>query len=399
MRKFALLLLVGLAVPAFAASEFRMDEQVTAAQLEQILASNHGKHDEYVERLLRGLELTQRLSAGRLARAEAELPGPASRKALMGISDAAAFLNLPAEDLPAVAPPDHAAKISLLTKAINYVNQTTHQLPNFFATRHTIYFEAKPGKQNAPPEQAITRELLSSVGTSNVTVFYRDGQEIKQNNAGKPVKDDLYQLRLETSGEFGPILSTVLGDALNGKLGWGRWEQGSLGPMAVFRYSVAKESSHYSVFYPDSKLEKRKEPAYHGEIAINPADGAILRITLLADFDPSDSNVKANVLVEYGSVEIGKKSYICPVKSVALSVVRIPKTDGFLPLFFKDVNPTGSSSLRMRINDVRFTHYHLFRAESRILTEDEAAAESLSPAPGPDTVQAAKPAKGSPQQP
>lgn len=398
MRKFAWLLLVGLAIPAYAASEPRIDRQVTVEQLEQILAKNHGKQDDYMERLLYGLELTERLSAGRLARAEAELPGPGSRKALVGISDEAVFLNLPARGIVPIAPPDHAAQLALLTLAVDYVKQTTHLMPDFFATRQTFNFEAKPWKQDAPPEQAIAREALSFAGASSLTVFYRDGREFKQDNAGRDVKDDPNQFKLETSGEFGPILSAVLGDAFHGKMGWSRWEQGPTGLMAVFRYSVTQKASHYNVYSPDSKLAKQQAwevPAYHGEIAINPTDGSIRRITLLADFAPSDLNVKANLLVEYASIVIGNRRYICPVKSVALSVVRVPKTDDFLPLFFKDLSPVGSGFLRMRINDVRFTRYHLFRAESRILTDDEAA-KAISP--GPDAASATKPAE-TPQPP
>jgi len=47
----------------------------------------------------------------------------------------------------------------------------------------------------------------------------------------------------------------------------------------------------------------------------------------------------------------------------------------------------------MRVNDVRFTHYHVFRAETRLITGDDAAAEGPPPAPSPDEVPAAKPAK------
>ena len=368
MRKFTLLFLAGLALPAFAFSDFQMDEKVTVAQLEQTLASNHGQKDVYLERLLRGLELTERLSAERLARAEAELPGPASRKALTGICDEAAFLNLPALDLPENAPLDHAAQLSLLTLVVGYVNQKTHELPNFFATRQTVSFEARQSAQDVHPEQPLTRELLSSIGTSNVTVFYRDGREFKQNKAGKEVKDDPSEYKLETNGEFGPILAVVLDNALHGNMTWGHWEQGPSALIAVFRYSVAKESSHYGVFYPGLWRYKQEFPAYHGEIAVNPADGSILRITVQADFDPSDQNVRADLLVEYGSVEIGNKNYICPVKSVALSMIRIPNPD----FAHRNHDYDNMTFFVMRVNDVRFTHYHLFRAETRFLTGDDA---------------------------
>jgi hypothetical protein len=389
-----LLLLAGLAVPAFAASDFRMDEKITVAQLELILARNHGQHDEYLERLLRGLELTERLSAERLAQIEAELPGPASRKALMGICDEAAFLNLPARDLPAIAPMDHAAQLSLLTLAIGYVNQTTYELPNFFATRETTRFETTL-MQVAIPEKAITHKPLSFVDASNTTVFYRDGQEFQQSSNGKYVKDNPSQFKMASRGEFSLILAMVLSDALHGKVTWSHWEQGPSGLVAVFRYSVAKESSHFSVFSSDSTKARQEFPAYHGEIAANPADGSILRITALADFDPSDQIVRADRLVEYGFVEIGQRNYICPLKSVALSVVRTPAnaSEVNFGLFVKETSPADPSPFRMRVNDVRFTHYHVFRAETRILTGDDAAAEVPSPAPSPEGVPATEPAK------
>jgi len=388
VRKLVLLLMAGFAVQRCAASEFWIDRPVTVDQLEQLVAQNHGKPDSSVERLLYGLEVTERISAERLAKAEAGLPGPASKKALMAISDEAAFRNLPARDLPATAPLDHAAQLSLLAKVISYVNRTTQSMPNFFASRETTNFETQLLKRGDSPDQDFSRELWSSVGASKVTVYYRDGAEFKQNEEGKDMKDDSSQF-METNGEFGPILPVVLGDALHSKMGWSHWEQGPSGLMAVFRYSVAKELSNYSVFYPSISRNKQQATAYHGEIAVNPEDGSILRITLLALLNPTDQNAKANLLVEYGSVEIGNRNYICPVKSVDLSVVPVPSTSSLLA---SRTDPFHDSSrFRLRVNDVRFTHYHLFRAEIRILAG--AAPEGASPSPGPDVEQVLEPAK------
>jgi hypothetical protein len=394
MRKLALLLLAGLAVPAFANSVSQLSRPVTAEQLEQILVTAHGKHDRDLESQLSGLFLSQRLSAERLTQLEAGLPGPASRKALMGICDEAGFLDLPARDLPANAPPDKTAQNSLLTLIVNYVNQTTHALPNFFATRETTRFETAL-MQAAIPEKAITHKPLSFVEVSNTTVFYRDGRELQQSSNGKYLKVDPSDYKLETKGEFGSFLAIVLSDALHGKVTWGHWEQGPSGLVAVFRYSVAKESSHFSVFSPDSKKARQEFPAYHGEIAANPADGSILRITVLADFDPSDQNIKADLLIEYGSVEIGQRNYICPLKSVALSVVRIPvhTSEANFGLFVKEADPAESNSFRMRVNDTRFTRYHVFRAETRLITGDDAAAEGPPTVPSSDDVPATKPTK------
>jgi hypothetical protein len=215
-----------------------------------------------------------------------------------------------------------------------------------------------------------------------------------EDKAGKHGKDDSNRFELQTNGEFGPILATVLVDAVaHGKVAWGHWETGAAGRMAVFRYTVSKDASHYAVSYPGPKKEMQMVPAYHGEIAVNPADGSILRLTMLADFDPADLPIQAGLLVDYGPTEIGSKTYICPVKGVALSVVRISNPG----LFSGDSNRMDPDLIQMRINDVRFTQYHLFRAEVRILSGDGTETEGAPSTPGPAGTPSAAPAPA-PQQ-
>jgi hypothetical protein len=390
MQKFALLLLASLALPAFAASKQPEYRLVTAEQLEQIITATHGNSDRKVEGQLSGLFLSQRLSAERLAQMEAELPGPASRRALTVICDEAEFLRLPARDLPQYAPPDKSTQDSVRELIVKYVNQTTHELPNFLATRETSHFETFLWRIPAIPQQAIAHRPLSFVETSKVTVFYRDGQEFQERSNGKIVKDNPTQSKMETNGEFGPILATVIGDAFRGKVFWDHWEQGPSGRVAVFRYYVDKKSSHFSVY--SGKVQTF--PPYHGVFSVNPVDGSILRISVLAVPDPSDQNVRADLLVEYGSVEIGNRNYICPVKSVAISVVRtlgIP-TNTDLGAYIGDSGPVYSIPFRMRVNDTRFTNYHVFRAETRILTGDAVTTEGPPPAPSPEKVPAKEPA-------
>jgi hypothetical protein len=162
---------------------------------------------------------------------------------------------------------------------------------------------------------------------------------------------------MATRGEFGPILSMVLEDALQRGLSWSHWEQGASGPLAVFRYDVPKDLSHYEIVSWVGKPPYF--PAYHGELAIDPATGAILRITLLSsDVDPSGQLLDSSILVEYAPVAIGGKTYNCPVHCVAISR-RLPSNgteDG-----------TASAGEPTFLNDVVFTGYHLFRGEVRIL--------------------------------
>ncbi|MGD0631531.1 MAG: hypothetical protein ABR987_19545, partial [Terracidiphilus sp.] len=83
MRKLVLLLwMAGLAAPGLAA------RQVSVAQLEQFVTALRGKPDAQAAQQIYELELTERLSAARLGREQAELPGTLSRQALIAVSDA-----------------------------------------------------------------------------------------------------------------------------------------------------------------------------------------------------------------------------------------------------------------------------------------------------------------------
>ncbi len=105
---------------------------------------------------------------------------------------------------------------------------------------------------------------------------------------------------------FGPVLATVLVDAAQGKLAWSHWEQVAAAPLAVFRFAVPREKSHYEVEFCCVTADNgsyrvfRQFSGYHGEMAVDPATGAILRLTLEADLKPADKIVRSDILVEYG---------------------------------------------------------------------------------------------------
>ena len=128
MRKLALLLiLVGMALPAFAA------RRVTVEQLQQVLASAPGKPDEEIARQLADLQLTERASSARLSQWKAELPGPKAWLALVALADQSAFLRPPEAEMPALPAPDLATQRQIMSSAANYVSRIIPKLPNFFA--------------------------------------------------------------------------------------------------------------------------------------------------------------------------------------------------------------------------------------------------------------------------
>jgi hypothetical protein len=53
--------------------------------------------------------------------------------------------------------------------------------------------------------------------------------------------------------------------------------------------------------------------------AIDPAHGTIFRLVFRAELEPNDVLDRAGMVVEFGPVELGNKTYICPLKGVAAS--------------------------------------------------------------------------------
>jgi hypothetical protein len=371
MRKLTLLLLMGIALPAFSA------KRVTVDQLNALLNASHRKADARLAEQLSGLELTERASSAKLAQWETEFPGHRTRDALMALADSSAFLQLSEAEIPKIPAPPLAEQQRILSLAAVYVSKIIPQLPNFLATRNTTYFEDSPSQQVYYPDISsgvfgVTEyRPLHVVGKSSTAVTYLDGREVADSGIAKGHPSGPRSDRLTTTGEFGPILAVVVGDALHGSVNWSHWEQGIAGPEAVLHYAVPRERSHYKLVSACQAGIEQEFPAYHGEIAVDPASGSVLRLMLVADMDPTCLVAKANIVVEYGSVAIGGRSYICPVKSVSLTRMPVFETP-------KGVQaPT--APLKTRLNDVSFDGYHLFRAESRILSGDNVKPPESNP--------------------
>ena len=389
VRRLILLALAAvLAIPAGAA------EQVTVEQLEQALTAANAAHrtDAVVAQQLSGMELTERLSMARLARLRADLPGEKARQALLALADSSQFLDPPAAEIPANPTPEPAVLRRMLVSVVNYVNTTVRQMPNFIATRDTTGFEDRPQEdlEGATGLISLIYLPLHAVSSSSVAVTYRDGHEVVEEGAAKGKNGGPPAQGLATEGVFGPILSTVVGDALKGKITWGRWEEGAEGKEAVFHYAVPKDKSHYAVGFccfssgidPDTHARSdwrsfSEVVAYHGEIAFDPASGAILRITLEAEMPPNEVVSKSEVMVEYGTVEIGEKSCICPVWSVSILSAHTTQ-----PAMGLHSVASYKGPVKIFLNDVAFGQYRRFGSETRILAGDREEPAGNPPAPG-----------------
>ena len=223
--------------------------------------------------------------------------------------DASAFLNPPEAEILSAPPPDTAQVKQILQRAIEYASKTVSRMPNFTALRSTTEFELTTDAQmdtqyrmtqlNLPKhtKRAAYRVLgpakldglpdakLFWMGSLAQVVTSRGGIEVADSSGGDAGQSGETSKQasfdLSSTGEFGPILATVLGDAYRSKIKWDHWEQSSAGPLAIFRYEVPSDKSRFAVQFTTDN-QKPEFPAYHGEIAVEPASGSVYRTTIVA---------------------------------------------------------------------------------------------------------------------
>jgi VWFA-related protein len=365
------------------------ERRMSVAQLEQTLNADWAAHkpDAEIARRIRTVDLNERITDStfdRLGRHFASGSQPAL--ALRLLADRSSFLDPPASELPATPAPDAATQQQLLDAAQRFALQTLPRLPNLLATRTTLSFDDSP--QEATKGGYLQRAGLHLVGTSKSEVSVRNEENPSTGPTPAPSQT---QGGLVTWGEFGPALLIILTDSSHGKITWSHWEQTSSGQAAVFHYQVPKAVSHYEIVTPVERIQPgwrsipsaamggavataarsstkliRTKPGYQGSLWVDPATGTILRVSLVADLGGSSTIDRGAIAVEYGRVKIADNTFICPVRSLALSSAP-PAVDA-----------TFEGATTEWLNENLFTDYHIFAATSRILTESAAAT------PGPD---------------
>jgi VWFA-related protein len=355
-------------------------QPVTVAQLQQLLETARASGDKEAAEKLSGVELTERMSSAASRSWSARMPGRRSRAALVAVVDRSVFLALPPSEIPGKAQLDWVAQQRTLAKTLQYLNKTMLKLPDFSATRTTIQYDEPERKDPQLWKTVAMDQSLHMTNTFNTTVLFRDGKEVTdalpelawltpQIEPERKRKLGVQGRLLDTQGTFGPILAMAFAGAANIKSQFlfSHWEQGTDTPLAVFRYAVPLEVADFQVGFccladPDGTIVFRKRTGYHGEMAINPASGVVLRLTVLADLQPRLPLLFTNIMVEYGPLTIGGKTYILPTRSVSISRQR---TVTILDEWSEKLGVYGR--FETILNDVAFGQYHLFHSESRML--------------------------------
>jgi hypothetical protein len=383
-------------------------ERITVAELEKAVSAAQQLQDKAAADQLADLELTERLTKARFTRMNSQLPGEKSKQALLALADSSAFLDLPAADTLHEPAPDKATQGKIIARATDFVADTVSRMPDFLASRTTTRFQDHKIRETGDGSWVVTDAPMHFKDRNMDTVTFRSGREVAETTSAKngthPVINS--SAGLSTWGVFGPLLGVVMVDIMNGKIGWGHWEQGPSGPLAVFRYAVSKDRSSYTVRYCCFRSDAGEVgefealPAYHGELAIDPATGAVFRLVLKTDLaqlgaESEDARHmdRFDVLVEYGPVAIGGKTCICPVESATISRAEAMLFHGYGPPAAKKINPDDHPGNRpahpppvslpkvLSINDVVFDNYHQFRGEVRILSTDSEDTDAPPAAP------------------
>lgn len=340
--------------------------KVTVAELDAVVKAGERESDGDLARQLAGMELTERASGARIGAWSEALHGKKAREAMIAVADSSAFLDPPADEVDASAPPDLGTQRKMLAQASDYLKQTMPRLPNFFARRTATNYTEIPLYYHGAG-RVMAAEPLHAVDTTHTTVLFRDGAEVVD---AKVLAREKRKGSLSTYGTFGPVLGAVK-TALASGVAWRRWEKDAHvegGRRAVFEYAVPAALSRAEIAgccLPEGggTTGFRDVGAYHGEIAIDPGSGAVLRVSMeqnLQGFVPAD---QADLMVAYGPVMIDDRSYICPVRSVSRMRMRsVNMATAWESESFLEWGPYATV-----LNDFRFDDYHLFRAKVRML--------------------------------
>ena len=339
---------------------------VTVTQLQQLLGANH--EDAEAARQLSSVALTERLDSTRLASMlasrTAALHGKKTEQTLTTLSDESAFLPPPVAEISGDGPPDSNAQQHMISLLSHYLEQTITKLPDFFAVRTTTHYQDTA--QFDAAHRRLEHEPMHLARSYKETVLYRNGSEIADPGSQKPHKRNVKDPDLITYGTFGPALGFVQ-DAINtpGALTWSHWEQSPSGVRAVFRYQVPPiKSGLLGCCLPDGDGTTgfQRLVGYHGEITIDPSNGAILRLQAEADIHHFPPVSRSDIMITYGPVEIGGKTYICPQRSVSIMRTRSLTMLGEWDESFLTYGPWATL-----VNDISYADYHMFRGESRVM--------------------------------
>lgn len=245
------------------------------------------------------------------------------------------------------APPSGEEQDRILLAMQRYAAQYVSNLPNFLCDQVTRQLDAGTKSKRWHKGDTLVSKLTFNQGEEHRTLDTVNG---------KPVKPGSSHLRtpLVTEGEFGILLSRVLGPESEAVFTWRGWETLRGQRLAVFDYTVDREHSTLTLRLSD--LAKAVIP-YTGSLYADPDNGAVYRITDDATAIPAELRTREiSTVIDYSETDIGGAKYLLPMEaSVSLLL------DG----------------KRVR-NEIEFQDYRKFAADS-VITFGPADGDAAKP--------------------
>jgi hypothetical protein len=253
---------------------------------------------------------------------------------LLLVAGAAVLAQTPGEP-----PPDEQDK--LLASVHEYVNKYASNLPNFICDQVTRESEAALDLKHWNKGDTVIAKLSFHDGHEERTVETVNGRKVKAGASPRP-------LRATTEGEFGTLLTEVLGEKSEAFFKWNRWDSVANRRVVVFDFTVDKERSTMTL---RAGGKGGAVVGYDGSIYADPETGAVWRIAYAAkDVPPQIETRSLSTTVDYAETQIGAKTYLLPVNATVVWL-----------LWTKEIK-----------NELEFRSYRKFEADTSIHYDSEA---------------------------
>ncbi len=222
-----------------------------------------------------------------------------------------------------------------------YAAQYVSNLPDFLCLVTNQQLEAGKNSNRWHKGDQLTSKLTYAEGHERRSLELVNGKTVQPGRKH-------WRTPLVTEGEFGILLSRVLGPDSEASFTWNRWDLLHNRKLAVFGYAVDKANSTLSLSLSDLA---KATLGYHGTVWADPANGEIWRITETADdIPPMLKTEEISTTIDYQEAVIGTKTYLLPVEATVTSIL---------------------SRGKIR-NEMQFQDYQKFSAESDIKFGSEA---------------------------
>jgi hypothetical protein len=276
--------------------------------------------------------------------------------------------------------------------AVDFVAAQAARMPNFVTRRTTTRYQDVKLATFTSVRELYTPNVFYLIDRITAVLRVRNGKDEEEQHEQQVGTPRFASKGLQTWGIFGTALSSVMHDILAAKVGWARWEPSSRGTLAVYRFSIPKDRSTYTVRYCcfwDKKLGFQKFeaiPAYHGEISIDPNTGQVLRLLVITDLESGKALFRSDLVVDYGPVEIAGQTYILPMRAVAAAGTKVTQAYYSTRVTLDEQFPQIDWYKVNSINDIAFSDFHVFRGDVRIVS-DEQSLQPDSPTIQPSDLQ------------